>query len=60
MAVPKRKLSKRRKRLRRGHDKAANVATQPCSRCGAPKLSHRICPSCGYYAGKKRLEVEDK
>lgn len=59
MAVPKRKMSKSRKRLRRGHHKAASMATQACPRCSSPKLSHRICPTCGYYRGKKQLEVED-
>ncbi|HTL04233.1 MAG TPA: 50S ribosomal protein L32 [Gemmatimonadales bacterium] len=59
MAVPKRKMSKRRKRLRRGQDAAAAMPTQACPRCGSPKLPHRVCGSCGYYAGKKRLEVED-
>ncbi|HEU5154734.1 MAG TPA: 50S ribosomal protein L32, partial [Gemmatimonadales bacterium] len=38
MAVPKRKLSKSRKRLRRGHDKAAVRAHQACPRCGSPKI----------------------
>jgi len=59
MAVPKRKLSKSRKRLRRGHHSASGIQTQACPRCSAPRLSHRVCPSCGYYGGKKRLEVED-
>jgi large subunit ribosomal protein L32 len=59
MAVPKRKMSKSRKRLRRGHHKAASIAPQSCPRCGSPKLSHRICGTCGYYRGKKQLEVED-
>jgi large subunit ribosomal protein L32 len=59
MAVPKRKLSKSRKRLRRGQHKAASVATQACPRCSSPKLSHRVCPTCGYYRGKKMIEVED-
>ena len=59
MAVPKRKTSKSRKRLRRGHHKAASVATQPCPRCTSSKLSHRVCPTCGYYRGKKMIEVED-
>ena len=59
MAVPKRKMSKRRKRLRRGQDSGAGMATQARPRCGSPKLSHRVCGSCGYYGGKKRLEVED-
>ncbi len=59
MAVPKRKMSKRRKRLRRGNHTAAGMATQACPRCGSARLSHRVCGSCGYYGGKKRLEVED-
>jgi large subunit ribosomal protein L32 len=35
------------------------MATQACPRCGAPKLPHRVCRSCGYYAGKKRLDIKD-
>ena len=59
MAVPKRKTSKSRKGLRRGHDRAASMATQACPRCSSTKLSHRVCPTCGYYRGKKQIEVED-
>lgn len=59
MAVPKRKTSKSRKRMRRSHHSAAGMALQPCPRCSSPKLPHRVCGSCGYYGGKKRLEVED-
>ncbi len=59
MAVPKRRTSKSRKRKRRTHYRAAPVALQPCPRCGDPRRPHRVCPTCGYYAGAKRLEVED-
>ena len=59
MAVPKRRTSKSKKRLRRGHHSAASVPAQACPRCGSPKLSHHVCDSCGYYRGKKQLEVED-
>ncbi|MEO8452158.1 MAG: 50S ribosomal protein L32 [Gemmatimonadota bacterium] len=59
MAVPKRKTSKRRKRMRRSHHSAAGMKVQACPRCASPKLPHRVCGECGYYAGKKRLEVED-
>jgi large subunit ribosomal protein L32 len=52
-------MSKRRKRLRRGNHSGAGMATQACPRCGSARLPHRVCGSCGYYAGKKRLEVED-
>ena len=60
MAVPKRRTSKSRKRLRRGHDAAPAVPSQSCPRCGSPRLPHRVCDSCGYYRGKKRVEVEDQ
>lgn len=59
MAVPKRKTSKSRKRLRRGHHKASVIPAQACPRCSSPKLPHRVCPTCGYYRGKKMVEVED-
>jgi large subunit ribosomal protein L32 len=35
------------------------MRTQACPRCSSPRLPHRVCGSCGYYAGKKRIEVED-
>jgi large subunit ribosomal protein L32 len=60
MAVPKRKLSKSRKRLRRGHHSAAGIKTQACTKCGAPRLPHRVCPTCGYYRGKKVMKSGDE
>ncbi len=59
MAVPKRRTSKSRKLKRRTHHQAPAVAVQPCPRCGDPRRPHRICPSCGFYAGKQRVEVEE-
>jgi large subunit ribosomal protein L32 len=59
MAVPKRRTSKMKTRLRRGHHSGAGMRTQACPRCSSPKLPHRVCDSCGYYGGKKRVEVED-
>ncbi|MGH7754617.1 MAG: 50S ribosomal protein L32 [Gemmatimonadales bacterium] len=59
MAVPKRRTSKTKKRKRRTHYKAARPTIQPCPRCGSMKLPHHVCPTCGYYKGQKRVEVED-
>ena len=59
MAVPKRRTSKRKKRARRTHYKAAAITLQPCDRCGDLKLPHRVCPTCGYYKGEQRVAVED-
>ncbi len=52
MAHPKRKISKSRRDKRRTHYKATASTLTICSNCGAIKLSHRACPSCGYYSGK--------
>ncbi|MFO7260089.1 MAG: 50S ribosomal protein L32 [bacterium] len=58
MAVPKKKVSKQRKRKRRTHYKAPVPHLVPCPRCGDPKLPHRVCPSCGTYRGEQVVEVE--
>ncbi len=29
-----------------------------CPSCGAKKLPHRVCASCGFYKDKKVLEIE--
>ncbi|MEC9488982.1 MAG: 50S ribosomal protein L32 [Halanaerobium sp.] len=53
MAVPKRRTSKTRKRKRRTHWKIAAPNISTCPQCHAPKLSHRVCPECGYYKGRE-------
>ena len=58
MAVPKKRTSKQRQRKRRTHYKAQPVATQPCPRCGDPKVFHRVCKVCGFYRGEAVIEVE--
>lgn len=55
MANPKRKTSKSRRDKRRHHwvnSLSPSEVTQ-CSNCGATKLSHRVCPECGFYRGKQ-------
>lgn len=59
MAVPKKKVSKQRKRKRRGHHKAEHPGAVACDNCGDPKLPHRVCPSCGQYRGRAVIEVEE-
>jgi large subunit ribosomal protein L32 len=59
MAVPKRKKSKSRVRMRRRSNahRLTVAATSPCPQCGAPRLPHRVCPGCGYYRGRQVLTV---
>ena len=62
MAVQKRRKSKAKRDSRRAQWMASvatpNVTT--CPRCQAAKASHRVCLECGYYDGKKVVEVEEK
>ena len=52
MAVPQRRISKTRKRLRRTHFKLAVEGLVTCPNCGELIKAHYVCPKCGYYAGK--------
>jgi large subunit ribosomal protein L32 len=58
MAVPKRKKSKSKTRMRRAQLKATITASKACPQCGASQQSHRVCPSCGYYRGRQVVTVQ--
>ena len=58
MAVPKRKKSKMRVRMRRAQKKAEIVNVVTCPECGAPAESHRACKGCGMYRGRKVLTID--
>jgi|UniRef100_A0A7C6A9H5 large subunit ribosomal protein L32 len=58
MPVPKRRHSKQRSRKRRTHWKLTIPNIIECPHCHQPKLPHRVCPNCGYYAGKEVIFVE--
>ena len=60
MAVPQRRTSKKRKRLRRSHQALEINGLVKCTNCGATIKSHNICPECGFYDGKEVLESNNK
>ncbi len=57
MPVPKRKVSKARKRKRRTHKKLTTPNLSICPKCKSPKLPHRPCFYCGVYKEEKILET---
>lgn len=61
MAVPKRKTSKQRKRIRRSHHKLPIPSLSACPRCGSMTMPHRVCHNCGWHrgAGEVVVEVDD-
>ena len=60
MAVPFRRTSKTKKRMRRTHLKKTANNVVLCPKCGNPIQPHRACTSCGYYKGKDVLGMENK
>jgi large subunit ribosomal protein L32 len=58
MAVPKKRTSKSRKRMRRAHDALSAPNLSTCPDCGEPRLPHRACSSCGRYNGRQVFQVE--
>ena len=57
MAVPKKKTSPSRRNMRRSHDALTSANIQECPNCGASKLAHHVCSSCGHYKGRQVLKM---
>jgi len=53
MAVPKKKISKSRRDMRRAHHALTSAANVECPNCGETKRPHHICSACGYYDGRE-------
>lgn len=60
MAVPKSKITRSKRNMRRSHD--ALVAGNPneCSNCGELRRPHHVCPSCGHYGDKEIVVMVDE
>ena len=57
MAVPKRKTSVSKKKMRRSHHKLPSINIVEDKKSGEYKLSHHIDLKSGDYNGKKILDV---
>lgn len=44
--------------MRRATHKLSAPTLNPCTRCGSPKLPHRVCIHCGYYKGKEIIPMD--
>ncbi len=59
MPLPKRRFSRSRRDKRRLNLHVKAPALNACPQCAAPVVSHRVCPSCGYYRGRRVLAVAE-
>ena len=60
MAVPKKKVSKAKRGMRRAHKNIRKVHISFDSVTGEPKLPHHLSLEDGYYNGKKVIKIKDK
>ena len=58
MAVPKRKVSKMKRRQRQAHNRYEGVQATFCTNCGEPSAPHTVCKHCGTYKGRQITTVE--
>ena len=57
MAVPKRKTSVSKKKMRRSHHRILGANVIEDKKSGEYRLSHHIDLKSGYYNGKKILDI---
>lgn len=60
MALPNRKHSRTRRDRRRTHVKLSPLLLSKCPQCDHKRISHRVCPFCGYYDGKKIVATHEE
>lgn len=60
MAVPFRRTSKTKKRMRRTHLKKEVGATTTCKKCGATIRPHRACTKCGNYKNTEVIKTSEE
>ncbi len=56
MAVPRKKVSKSKRNMRRSHSALTPTNFVICPYCGESKLPHHVCEKCGKYNGHQILE----
>ena len=60
MGLTKRRFSKARTASRRAGFRAQPVTLVDCPQCHARMVPHRVCPTCGYYAGRQAIQIKTK
>ncbi len=58
MAVPFRRTSKTKKRMRRTHYKIEANGVTKCPSCNSMIRPHHVCSECGQYKGKNVIEKQ--
>ena len=60
MAVPKSKIIRSRRGMRRSHDALVAVNPNECTNCGELKRAHHVCASCGHYDDRDVIATHEE
>ncbi|RAP33681.1 50S ribosomal protein L32 [Candidatus Marinamargulisbacteria bacterium SCGC AAA071-K20] len=60
MAVPKRRHSKSRKRIKKAYFKIAPLNLRACPKCGTKTRPHYACVECGTYKNRQIVKIKEK
>ena len=58
-ALPKRKKTSSRARMRLSHNAIKPKALVECPQCHAMILPHHTCPTCGTYNGREVFKIKE-
>lgn len=53
MAVPKSKITRSKRGMRRSHDALKPASYAECNNCGELKRPHHVCAACGHYGDRE-------
>ncbi len=56
MAVPRKKITRSKRGMRRSHGALRAASYVECAKCGELKRPHHFCTSCGYYREREVVE----
>ncbi len=60
MAVPKSKITRSKRNMRRAHDSLVAGNPAECPNCGELKRPHHVCAACGSYAEREVIAQNDE
>ncbi|NCV66472.1 MAG: 50S ribosomal protein L32 [Rhodobacteraceae bacterium] len=60
MAVQQNKVSRSRRNNRRAHDSLVAGNPNECPNCGELKRPHHVCASCGHYADREVVALNEE
>jgi large subunit ribosomal protein L32 len=60
MAVPKSKVTRSRRGMRRSHHALPAGNPNDCANCGELRRPHHVCPACGHYDGREVVSAVEE